>query len=84
VFYRRLKGITGQTAVEFIRDVRMKRAAQLLAQTQLRVSDVAFQVGIVDEKYFRKTFQKIYGVVPSEYIRQHRPGREVAAPAGPG
>jgi signal transduction histidine kinase/DNA-binding response OmpR family regulator/streptogramin lyase len=79
--YRRLKGVTGQTAVEFIRDVRMKRAAQLLAQTQMRVSEVAFQVGIVDEKYFRKTFQKIYGVVPSEYIRQHRLSRESSASA---
>ena len=82
VFYRRIKSATGQTAVEFIRDVRMKRAAQLLAQTQMRVSEVAFQVGIADEKYFRKTFQKIYGMVPSEYIRQHRPGPEVPAPVG--
>ena len=82
VFYRRIKSATGQTAVEFIRDVRMKRAAQLLTQTQLRVSEVAFQVGITDEKYFRKTFQKIYGVVPSEYIRQHRPSRELPNPAG--
>ncbi|TDN37795.1 hybrid sensor histidine kinase/response regulator [Hymenobacter sp. UV11] len=83
VFYRRIKSITGQTAVEFIRDVRMKRAAQLLAQTQLRVSEVAFQVGVEDAKYFRKTFQKIYGVAPSEYAKQHRASREPAA-AGDG
>ncbi|WP_094123209.1 hybrid sensor histidine kinase/response regulator transcription factor [Hymenobacter coccineus] len=81
ICYRRIKSATGQTAVEFIRDVRMKRAAQLLTQTQMRVSEVAFQVGVADEKYFRKTFQKIYGVVPSEYIRQHRPSREPPAPA---
>jgi signal transduction histidine kinase/ligand-binding sensor domain-containing protein/DNA-binding response OmpR family regulator len=72
VFYRRIKSITGQTAVEFIRDVRMKRAAQLLANTQLRVSEVAFQVGIEDAKYFRKAFQKIYTLSPSEYAKQHR------------
>ncbi|MDO7845525.1 two-component regulator propeller domain-containing protein [Hymenobacter sp. M29] len=81
VFYRRIKSITGQTAVEFIRDVRMKRAAQLLAQTQMRVSEVAFEVGIEDAKYFRKAFQKIYNVSPSEYAKQHRPGREVAGVA---
>ncbi|MDO7849961.1 hybrid sensor histidine kinase/response regulator transcription factor [Hymenobacter convexus] len=81
VFYRRIKSITGQTAVEFIRDVRMKRAAQLLAQTQMRVSEVAFEVGIEDAKYFRKAFQKIYNVSPSEYAKQHRPGREPAASA---
>ncbi len=83
VFYRRVKSITGQTAVEFIRDVRMKRAAQLLAQTQLRVSEIAFQVGVEDAKYFRKTFQKIYGMAPSEYAKQHRAGREPIAAALP-
>ncbi len=72
VFYRRLKSITGQTVVEFIRDVRMKRAAQLLAGTNIRVSDVAYQVGIEDVKYFRKMFQKLYNVPPSEYARQFR------------
>jgi AraC-like DNA-binding protein len=76
--YRRIKSITGQTTVEFIRDVRMKRAAQLLAQPQLRVSEVAFEVGVENVKYFRKTFQKIYGMSPSEYARQHRPAREAA------
>ncbi|PKK37121.1 hybrid sensor histidine kinase/response regulator [Siphonobacter sp. SORGH_AS_0500] len=72
VFYRRLKSITGQTVVEFIRDIRMKRAAQLLASTNIRVSDVAYQVGIEDVKYFRKMFQKLYNVPPSEYARQFR------------
>ncbi|OUJ76280.1 hybrid sensor histidine kinase/response regulator transcription factor [Hymenobacter crusticola] len=75
VFYRRIKSITGQTVVEFIRDVRMKRAAQLLAHTQMRVSEVAFQVGIEDAKYFRKAFQKIFNVSPSEYAKQHRQAR---------
>ncbi|GAB2471273.1 hybrid sensor histidine kinase/response regulator [Hymenobacter qilianensis] len=79
VFYRRIKSITGQTAVEFIRDVRMKRAAQLLAQTPMRVSEVAFQVGIEDAKYFRKAFQKIYMLSPSEYAKQHRQSREAAS-----
>jgi len=74
VFYRRIKSISGQTAVEFIRDVRLKRAAQLLAQTTMRVSEIAFEVGIEDAKYFRKAFQKIYNLTPSDYAKQHRPG----------
>ena len=81
VFYRRIKGITGQTAVEFIRDVRMKRAAQLLAQTQMRVSEVAFEVGVEDAKYFRRMFQKIYNLSPSEYAKQHRHNGAAATPA---
>ena len=42
LFYRRVKSTTGQSVVEFIRDVRLKRAAQLLTSTSLRVSDVAY------------------------------------------
>jgi len=76
--YRRVKAITGQTTVEFIRDVRMKRAAQLLAHSQLRISEIADQVGIENVRYFRKTFQKVYSMAPSEYARQHRPPREGA------
>jgi signal transduction histidine kinase/ligand-binding sensor domain-containing protein/DNA-binding response OmpR family regulator len=78
VFYRRIKSITGQTAVEFIRDVRLKRAAQLLAQTTMRVSEVAFEVGIENAKYFRQVFQKLFGMTPSDYARQQR---GTAAPA---
>ncbi|RZK58679.1 MAG: response regulator, partial [Hymenobacter sp.] len=81
VFYRRIKSITGQTAVEFIRDVRLKRAAQLLAQTTMRISEIAFEVGIEDAKYFRKAFQKIYSLTPSDYAKQHRVGRAAAADA---
>jgi AraC-like DNA-binding protein len=45
----------------------------------MRVSEVAFQVGIEDAKYFRKAFQKIYGLTPSDYAKQHRQSREAAA-----
>jgi signal transduction histidine kinase/ligand-binding sensor domain-containing protein/DNA-binding response OmpR family regulator len=74
-FYRRLKSLTGQTAVDFIRDVRLKRAAQLLAHSQLRISEIAFEVGIADTNYFRKIFQKRFGQTPSDYLRQHRTGQ---------
>ena len=75
--YRRIKSLTGQSAVEFIRDVRLKRAAQLLTSTGLRVSDVAYQVGFQDLKHFRTIFQKNYGMPPSEYAKQHRGGKQV-------
>ena len=75
--YRRIKSLTGQSVVGFIRDVRLKRAAQLLAGTTLRVSDIAYQVGIQDLKHFRTAFQKLYGLSPSEYAKQHRGGEAV-------
>jgi AraC-like DNA-binding protein len=71
VFYRHIKAITGQSVIEFIRDVRLKRAAQLLAGSSMRVSEIAQQVGFEDPKYFRKTFQSVYGLSPTEYARQH-------------
>jgi DNA-binding response OmpR family regulator len=70
VFYRRLKGITGQSALEFIQDIRLKRAAQLLLESSLRVTEIAFKVSIEDIKYFRKLFQKLYHVSPTEYAKQ--------------
>ena len=78
LFYRRVKSITGQSVVEFIRDIRLKRAAQLLTSTSLRVSDVAHQVGMQDLKHFRTVFQNLHKMSPSEYARQHRGGESVA------
>ncbi|MFD2569347.1 helix-turn-helix transcriptional regulator [Spirosoma soli] len=63
--------------LEFIRDIRMKRAAQLLATSSLRVSEIANQVGFDDVKYFRKTFQNLYALSPSDYARQHRDNAKV-------
>jgi AraC-like DNA-binding protein len=78
-FYRQLKAITGQSVIGFTGDVRMKRAAQLLIDSSLRVSEITEQVGIDDLKYFRKTFQSVYTASPSEYARQHRsPTKSVA------
>lgn len=66
-FYRRLKNLTGQSVIEFIKDVRLKRAAQLLSTKQFRVQEVAMMVGMEDLKNFRASFQKLFGASPSEY-----------------
>ncbi|PRY44219.1 signal transduction histidine kinase [Spirosoma oryzae] len=73
VLYRHIKAITGQTVIEFIRDVRMKHAAQLLTSSSLRISEVAQLVGFEDVKYFRKAFQHLFKLSPSDYAKQHRP-----------
>ena len=65
--YRRLKQITGLTAVEFIRSIRLKKAAMYLSQGQLTVSEVMYMVGFSNHSYFTKCFKKEYGVVPKEY-----------------
>lgn len=68
-FYRKLKNITGQSVVEFIRDVRIKRAAQLLSNGKFRVTEVMSMVGMEDYKYFLSAFQKVYNIPPSEYAK---------------
>jgi signal transduction histidine kinase/DNA-binding response OmpR family regulator/streptogramin lyase len=68
--YKKIKALTGQTAVEFVRTIRLKRAAQLLKQQQLTVSEVTYDVGFNDLQYFRTCFKKQFGVSPSEYAKQ--------------
>jgi signal transduction histidine kinase/DNA-binding response OmpR family regulator/ligand-binding sensor domain-containing protein len=65
--YRKLKALTGLSANEFIRTMRLKRAAQLLEQNQLTVAEVTYEVGFGDLPYFRECFKKMFGVTPSEY-----------------
>lgn len=70
VLYRKLKALTGNTISEFIRGVRLKRAGQLLRETELNINDVAYEVGFNDIKYFRSCFKKAYGKTPSAYKKQ--------------
>ncbi|WP_345947600.1 two-component regulator propeller domain-containing protein [Mucilaginibacter sp. PAMB04274] len=68
--YRKIKALTNQTAVEFIRSVRLKRAAQLLEQNKLNVNEVAYMVGFLDIDYFRRCFKDEFGFTPKEFANQ--------------
>ncbi len=65
--YKKLLAITGKTPIVFIRTIRLKRAAQLLRESQLNVSEVAYQVGFNSTKYFNKYFKEEFGMSPSSY-----------------
>lgn len=65
--YRKLQGITGQTPKEFIRTIRLKRAAQLLQESGLSVAEVADRTGFATSRHFAKQFKDIFGVLPSQY-----------------
>lgn len=71
VFFTRLKSITGLSPVEFIREMRIKRAAQLLEDGTYTVSEVAYMIGMTDSRYFAKCFKATYGMTPTEYKRSH-------------
>jgi AraC-like DNA-binding protein len=68
--YKRMRQITGKTPIEFIRVLRLKRAAQLLRESQLNVSEIAYQVGFNNPKYFANYFKQEFGVLPSVYQTQ--------------
>lgn len=68
--YKKLLSITGKTPIEFIRLVRLKRAAQLLRESQMNVSEVAYEVGFNNPKYFRKYFKDEFGVLPSQFEKK--------------
>lgn len=65
--YKKLLQITGKTPIEFIRVIRLKRAAQLLRESQLHVSEVAYEVGFNSPRYFSRYFKEEFGMLPSEY-----------------
>lgn len=65
--YKRLKQITGKTPIEFIRVIRLKRAAQLLRESQLNISEIAYRCGFNNPKYFSRYFKEEFGVLPSVY-----------------
>ena len=67
VFFKKIKGLTGLAPVEFIRDIRLQRAGQLLATGQLSVKETAYRVGMSDMSYFRKCFRQKFGMNPTEY-----------------
>lgn len=67
VFFNKLKSVTGLSPVEFIREIRIKRAAQLLEQGNYNISEVTYMVGMNDSRYFSKCFKATYGMTPSEY-----------------
>jgi len=70
--FKRIKDITGTSPVDFIRSLRLRKAETLLREGKLNISEVAFQVGMNDLKYFREQFKKRNNVSPSEYVRQFR------------
>ena len=69
--YRKLDALTEMTVKEFVRNIRLKRAAQLLVQKKLNISEIAYAVGFKDLSHFRKCFRQEFGMSATEYVDQH-------------
>jgi YesN/AraC family two-component response regulator len=66
--HRKLKEITGVSTGEFIRNLRLEQAAQLIIQGEINISQVAYAVGFNNQTHFSTVFKKHFGVAPSEYF----------------
>ena len=69
-FYRKLQALTNLSPIDFIHEMRMKWAAQLLQNQELNVSEVAYAVGYNDLKTFRQNFQHRFAVSPSQFVKK--------------
>ena len=71
--YRKIKSMTGMTPLDFIRNIKMKRACMMLFNRSHTISEVAYAVGFNSPKYFTRCFKDEFGVTPSEYLQKNTP-----------
>jgi len=71
--YRKVKSMSGYTVTNFIRLIRLRKAAEMLINTELNINEVAFEAGFSNTKYFRTQFIKLFGLTPSEFAKRNKP-----------
>ena len=74
--YSKVLELTGQTPVEYIRSVKLDKAALLLEKSDMNIAQVAYSVGFATPNYFSKSFKAKFNMLPSEYIARMRKGSE--------
>ncbi len=65
--YRKIKAVTGKSLVEFVRDVRLRKAAEMIRTGDYTITEVAYKVGFSSIKYFRQCFKNLYQMTPSAF-----------------
>ena len=81
VFYKKVRGVTGYSPNEYLRIMRMKKAAGLLlAEEKYTVAEVAYKVGVNDPFYFSKCFKAQFGISPSVYQKEKRWKKSIKVP----
>ena len=68
--FRKLSAAAGCSPNTFIRALRLRRAAQMLTESQMTVTEITYAVGFSDLKYFRTIFRDYYGVTPGDYLKR--------------
>ena len=70
--HRKIKALTDLSSLDFIRIIRLKHAAELLQEGELRINEICDRVGFQSPSYFAKVFQKQFGVTPTEFVQQNK------------
>lgn len=70
--HRKIKALTDLSSLDFIRIIRLKHAAELLQEGELRINEICDRVGFQSPSYFAKVFQKQFGVTPTEFAQQNK------------
>lgn len=71
-FFKKLKSLTGFAPVDLVKEIRLNKSIELIKQTDLTVTEIAFAVGFKDSGYFSKCFRKKYNQSPREYLAEWR------------
>jgi len=74
--HRKMKELTGIPTSEFLRNIRLEQAARILSQTDVNVTQIAYQVGFNNQSYFSTCFKRHFGLSPSEYAAKSQEGKE--------
>ena len=75
--YSKMKGVSGLTPKDFIQNVKLKKAADLLInRPDLLIADITYKLGFSSPRYFSKSFKELFGIIPTEYRDKNKEGNE--------
>lgn len=70
--YRKIKKLTGKSANQIIRSIRLEKSKELLSMTDMTIGEICFKVGFASPSYFTKRFREYTNTIPKEYRQQHK------------
>ncbi len=71
-FFKKLKSLTGLAPVDLVKEIRLNKSIELIKNTDMSISEIAFAVGFKDSGYYSKCFRKKYDQTPREYMNEWR------------
>lgn len=71
VLYKKIKSLTGSNPKDLLKEMKMKKAAELLGENRYSINEIAYLTGFPNAKYFSTAFKKYYGITPTKFIEDH-------------